>query len=641
MEIPLLSTPNDNPPSKFTLEVPKSSVKISSTAEDLKSFPSTKAETVYSSFGNKAKSIFRQNFASGLTVGLVNLPLSISLSVAAGATPQAGVVTAVVSGLVGGIMGGSHYNVVGPTGALAGFLLKANIYYGAKYGVNSLPIFALFAGILMILAIVAKIQRIIDFVPDSVNEGFTLGVSLILILGQLNNLFGLSLPRTENLLEGVYTTFENIEKVNFSPLVIGFSFVVLLLLLVRKWPKIPWICIFTVIGICAGAFWKSVFPDWSLPLLTDKFPNLSFENYISNLDFGFSIVTDPRFLQDLVPITFVAVLETLISAKIADVTTNTKFEPTAEVVSLGISNILGGLVGAIPSTAALARTKLNILSGGNHRTSGLINAICMSLVTIFLFTYFKYLPLCVIASSVVYVAIRMVDYHELMILFKAERDQFFIAMLVALFSLLLDSTFGVLIGMFIFLIIFFGKFLNPQSDILLPRDAEPNVFQEIPKGKAMPPSNRSPNRRQSRHFSVSMTKENGKLRLSNLISQEAIVPMEDSEDVNKDGNFKEDERFCLYKFMGVVNFLNIESHLKNINEISQYKNIILSFRYCISFDTVALHTLEKSFNDMIKRGRTIYFAFVSPQLLEKINIVCGEEWVEQLKNHKKLFVVSD
>jgi MFS superfamily sulfate permease-like transporter len=623
---------------------PNLNLKISSTEEDFKSFPMRPNRFSDSSLSiyQRAKILCLENWASGMTVGLVNLPLSISLAVAAGATPQSGVVTAIISGISSGVIGGSHYNVVGPTGALAGFLMKANIFYSAVYGVNCLPTIAIYTGLLIIVSVFLNIQKMIDFVPGSVNEGFTLGVSIILFLGQLNNLLGLSLPRREGLLEGLKDTINNFQEINLSSTLMGLSFLILLLGLVRKWPKIPWICVFTAFGITLGSCREFLFSNANLPILSDRYPNLTFDNYLSNLQYDFSIVINRRFPFDLLPIAFVSILETLISAKIADVVTNTKFNPKSEVLSLGVSNIVSGLLGGIPSTAALARTRLNILAGGTHKISALINSLTMIMVTLFLFNFFQYLPLCVIAASVIYVAIRMVDFPELRILYHAELDQFIIALLVAVFSVCFDSTYGVIAGMFTFLVLFFGKFLQPQRDIILPRNIEPEEKTKISKLNLLGSPGQPGPKHFSRNFSVNIMEDNGKLRLNNLISQETLLPLEESGDLlNQNAYNYEKERFCLYKFMGIVNFLNIEQHIKNIEDISEYKNIVLSFRYCISFDTVALHSLEKAFNSLIKKGRVIFLAFVPEQLLKKINIVCGENWVETLRNHKKLFLISE
>ena len=168
----------------------------------------------------------KDNLASGVIVGLVNLPLSISLSVAAKSTPQAGVITAIISGFISGIFGGSDYNIIGPTGALSGFLANAVVRYQGDAGAGDiLPVVALWTGILTFLILALQLQKYVEVFPTSVNEGFTLGVAFIIFAGQLNNCFGLEgLNRHEGLLPNIYETFININQINFGCFIICMIF---------------------------------------------------------------------------------------------------------------------------------------------------------------------------------------------------------------------------------------------------------------------------------------------------------------------------------------------------------------------------------------------------------------------------------
>jgi len=201
-----------------------------------------------------------------------------------------------------------------------------------------------------------------------------------------------------------------------------------------------------------------------IPLLTTKFPNLGFAGAL-NVDMNLAILGDPNFIADLLPIAFVSVLETLISAKIADHYTNTVFDRRKEMLCLGLSNIFC-VFGGLPATAALARTRLNIISGCTYKFSALINSITILVISAFFFWAFKYLPMCILGASVVYVAIRIPDTHGIYLLLRAEKDQFYLIMGIAFLSILYDSTYGIAIGFFIYLIKFLEKFLTARYEVL-------------------------------------------------------------------------------------------------------------------------------------------------------------------------------
>ena len=343
----------------------------------------------------------KENLASGVIVALVNLPLSISLSVAAKSTPQAGVITAIISGFVSGIFGGSDYNIIGPTGALSGFLANAVMTYQEDTGSGDiLPVMAIWTGILTFLILALQLQKYVELFPTSVNEGFTLGVAVIIFTGQLNNCFGLEgLHRHEELLANIYETFAHINQINLGSFIICMIFLNGFFILIKQASKIPWQAVLSFIGIILGAVITAT--EWfTLPTLYTKYGDLGFEGHLFIKDWRIDVLSQPSFFVDMIPITLVAILETLISAKIADKMTNTRFAQVPEMVALGLSNVFSGFLGGIPGTAALARTALNIKSGATHKTSSLISAVVMVLVAILLFSYFKYLPLSVVAAQV-------------------------------------------------------------------------------------------------------------------------------------------------------------------------------------------------------------------------------------------------
>jgi hypothetical protein len=326
----------------------------------------------------------KNNLKSGITVSLVNIPLSISLAIAGGSNPVAGIVTAFWAGIIAALCGGSHYNIVGPTGALSGVLMAAS----SKYGEAILPFLSITAGLLCFLVWIFNIDRYVMFIPSSVIHGFTLGVAFIIGLNQLNSAFGLTnVPKSEFFLGGVYQTLIHIPETkpwSFPFFLVNF---IVLFALLRKWPKVPWAIVIAFVGIAIGMGIDYDVIPIDLETLQDRFPSLEL-----------SLVAVPKFKPELFSIemfsetftvAFIAILETLISARIADGMTKTKHNQRREVLGVAMANIFCGALGGIPATAALARTALNIKSGATSRISAVINCISVAILGVALLRFFQ------------------------------------------------------------------------------------------------------------------------------------------------------------------------------------------------------------------------------------------------------------
>lgn len=377
------------------------------------------------------------------------MPLSISLAVSSEATPEAGIITALWAGLVAAIFGGSNYNIIGPTGALSGFLTS----YAIVHGSSTLAMLAIISGIFILIAHYFRLERYLIFVPGSTIHGFTLGVALIIILNQLNFIFGLSgLQIHKNLLKNVIETVTHWH--GFSPIaILLFSiFLAALFVFAKLVPPIPAVIILSPIGILAGLVIKFLFPNVVLQTLGTKFGTVH-----GNLFALPHFVLDTSLLLSGATIAFIAILETLISAKIADGISKTKHNQRKETLGLGLANIISGLLGGIPATAALARTTLNIRSGANSKMSQGISSICIGLISIILLPYFSYMPLPVIAAILVFVAIRMIEAEHFARLWIYDKTNFCLALLVALVTVIEDPILGVIIGSAISLLLFMEK----------------------------------------------------------------------------------------------------------------------------------------------------------------------------------------
>lgn len=397
--------------------------------------------------GRPAMTELIANLKPGITVSLVSLPLSISLALAAGSTPVAGIITAVWAGSMSAFFGGSHFNVVGPTGALSTTLGMLSHHFGNSI----LPLIALLGGLFSLTVYFLRLERFFVFIPSAVMHGFTLGVAFIIAFNQLNFALGLpKLKRHEAFVSNVAESFKNIGYSNWLAVLIFASSFFALYKLQKKKGTIPWSIILAAIGIIFGAIQEPY--DYSLKLSTIKsqYGDLQLtlfqvpEVFINGINAtGSEWIT---IIAGSLSVTLVAVLETLISASIADRMTKTKHDPRAEVMAIGLANLASGLAGGIPATAALARTALNIKSGATSRAAGIVNGISITLLSTLFFRYFKFLPLPCVATILVNVAWRMIEWPEVKLLYKLDKPMFLVAILSALICIFEDPTLGIIYG---------------------------------------------------------------------------------------------------------------------------------------------------------------------------------------------------
>lgn len=396
----------------------------------------------------------RDNWRSGITVALISIPLSISLAIASGATPAMGIITAVWAGLLASIFGGSHFNIVGPAGALSGLLAA----FALTHGAGLLPMLALCSAVFIFVAYLFKLERYLVLVPATVMHGFSLGVALIIGLGQLNFALGLqNLPKHSEFIANVMTTFAHIPDAHMMTVAVTALFLVLLFAMVYFFPKIPAIIAVTPVGLALGYFGAGRLGIQTLgdrfsyaPLDLWQFPAFTF---------------DVSILIPALGVAFIAILETLISAKIADMMTDTKFHARKEMLGLSLANIGSGFFGGLPATGVFVRTGLNVKTGANHATSAGINAVMVGIISVFFFTYFMYLPLAVIAAILLFASIRMIEAQHFAILWKHARRDFWLACITAIVMIGVDTVVGLLVGALLALLFFVEKLSQGQFEM--------------------------------------------------------------------------------------------------------------------------------------------------------------------------------
>ncbi len=508
------------------------------------------------------------NWKSGLTVSLVAIPLSISLAVAAGATPTQGIVTAIWAGLISGLFGGSNFNITGPTGALSGILAT----FVFMNGVESLPMLSIVVGIVILIAWVLKFERYLIYIPANTIQGFTVGVAFTIAFNQFNFAFGLSgLHKHETFIANLVESFKHIGSASVSAVGVFALFFVLILTMDHFWkklksiPYIPAAALLTPFGIWLGYLSQTHQIPIVIQTLGMRFTDLSPKFF---LPFSFHADLNTAFLSTVLTISLVAILETMLSAKIADGMTKTKHDKRKEMLGLGLANIVSGFAGGIPATAALARTSLNIKSGAKHKTSAVLSAVFVAIISLFLLPYFSYIPLPVVAAILVVVAVRMVEREHLKRMYKIDRKSFFIALLVAIVTVLIDPMVGILVGASISLVIFLDTLSHGQFDLTV-NDKNKKLIDSI-SGKSI----------------KKLSKKTHTL---------------------------------IYSIKGHLTYVDSQAHISRFeSELKGYEQVVLRLRELYFVDLDGLDALEEIIGLIESKGKKVLISGTNPLILSML-----------------------
>lgn len=505
----------------------------------------------------------KHNWKSGITVALVSMPLSVSLAVASGATPTIGIITAMWSGLIASLFGGSNFNIVGPTGALSGLIAT----YAMAHGLTSLPVLTIVTGLFILVAYVLKLERYLIFIPSSVIHGFTLGVAGIIAFNQLNAALGLTnLPKHERFFENVLESFKHLPEISGITLLVFIVFLTILFILRRIVPKVPGALLLSPVGIVLGYLATIGTVPIQLATMGSIFPDIAFKFYqLPQWEFSTSVFGAGA------AIALVAILETMLSAKIADGMTHTKHNERKEMFGLGLANLAAGLAGGIPATAALARTSLNIKAGATNKVSATISAITLALLSFFCLSYFSYIPMAVIAAILVYVAIQMIEMEHFVKFYRYQRSGFWLSLLVASITFYEDPIIGIIFGTALALLLFVEKLSRGQFDLKL------NTFEE---------------------------------GIVKTISGDSLKEIKENADI------------LLYSIKGKLAYINSQAHINRFaGDLGKYNTIILRLRSVYFMDLDGAEALDEIISLIQKKSQTVCLTSMNQSIINLLEAV--------------------
>ncbi len=497
------------------------------------------------------------NWKSGLSIAVVSVPLSISFAIASGGTPIMGLITSAWAGMTAALIGGSNFNVISPAGAFAGILTVVAL----EFGVGAIPIVTIIAGFFMLAGYLLNVQRFLKFIPGGAIFGFTLGIAAIIAGTQINAALGLAeLPQHESLLQNIAESLQNIPQLDLASTIVFFVFLVLLFAAKRFFKKTPSILLVTPFGIFLGWLITQGHLGFTLSTLQGAYGNL--ETQLFNLPNFVSFQWG--LLVPAITIAVVGILETMLSAKIADKATGTRHNEKKEMFGLSLANIVSGLAGGMPATGVLGPTMLNINTGAQNRASAALKALFVALITLLFFNLFKFIPMPVIAAILFYVAIGMVQAKEFLLYYNHDKYALGIGLLVAGITLYKNPALGILIGSVIGLLVFAEKVSKGSYD--------------------------------ATHNSSTSSK---KIHIAN----------------EKKFSTHADYDILVYSIRGVLSHLNTEPHLLRLEQIdANISNIILRLRSVAFMDLEGAAGLDSIIEILQNKNISVFVTGVNPQI---------------------------
>ncbi len=374
---------------------------------------------------------------AGLTVAIVALPLAMALAIASGASPDKGLITAVIAGFLISFLGGSRFQIGGPTGAFV--VVIFNVI--SQHGYDGLILATLMAGAILVVAGYTRMGQIIKFIPHPVVTGFTAGIAVIIASSQVKDFLGLQIDNVPaDFIPKWAAYFDAIATFNVATLGIGLLALLIIIGLRRFTPKLPGF----LIAVAFSAIIVSIF---NIPVETigSKFPNIS-----TGLPMPQFPAWDFAKLQSVIPsaftIAFLAGIEALLSAVVADGMTGFKHRSNQELVGQGLANIASGLFGGLPATGAIARTATNIKVGAKTPMAGMFHALFLLLFMLFAMDIMVFVPMAALAAILFVVAWGMSEIGHFIHIFRLSRADRIVMILTFLLTVLVDLTVAIGVG---------------------------------------------------------------------------------------------------------------------------------------------------------------------------------------------------
>lgn len=423
---------------------------------------------------------FKADLIAGIVVGIVALPLAIAFGIASGVSPTIGLITAIIGGFLVSALGGCSVQIGGPTGAF--IVIVYNII--ATYGLEGLAIATFMAGVILVGLGLFHLGTVIKFIPYPIVVGFTAGIALTIFSTQINDFLGLGLtgiPSEFIPKWGMYLT--NLANIDLPTVCVGVVSLLIITLVPRISKKLPGALIAIIVVTAAVAILKNSFPALAVETIGDRFGSLP-----TDIPAPHSIELNMATINLLLPSAFtIAVLgaiESLLSATVADGITGSRTNSNTELIGQGIANIMVPFFGGIPVTGAIARTMTNITNGGRTPVAGVIHAIVLLLIFLFLMPLINLVPMACLSAVLIVVAYNMSGWRTVRSIFHNPKSDISVLAVTFLLTVIFDLTIAIEIGLLLAIILFLRRVMentqikaySGELDIAEGTEAQPEVL---------------------------------------------------------------------------------------------------------------------------------------------------------------------
>ncbi len=411
-----------------------------------------------------SKDLFFKDFTAGIIVGVVAIPLAIAFAIASGVSPQQGLITSIVGGAIISMLGGSHVQIGGPTGAF--IVIIAGII--SQYGFNGLMIATFMAGVILILMGLLKIGDIIKFMPYPIIVGFTSGIALTIFSTQMKDFFGLTaldggtLAVPSGFVEKWKCYIEHFSTINpFATAMAVFTVAIGFL-----WSKVTKVIPGSLIAIIICTIAAILLKNHGIELATigSVYPELAGGVALPQAEVPKIDIDAVRMLiSPAFTIAVLCAIESLLSAMVADGATGKKHNSNTELIGQGVANAVLPLVGGIPATGAIARTMANINNGGRTPVAGIVHAVFLLLVYLFLMPLAANIPFACLAGILVIVSYNMSEWRSFKAIFKNPKSDVVVLLITFFLTVIFDLTIAIEVGLLIAFVLFIKRVMETSS----------------------------------------------------------------------------------------------------------------------------------------------------------------------------------
>ena len=442
---------------------------------------------LFTELRNYSKEKFTADLMAGIIVGIVALPLAIAFGIASGVSPEKGLITAIIGGFIVSLLGGSKVQIGGPTGA---FIV---IVYGIiqNFGVEGLAIATVLAGMMLLLMGALRLGTVIKFIPYPIVVGFTSGIAVTIFTTQMKDLFGLTMAEVPADFISKWIAYAGaFHTMNLWSLGVGIVSIVIIALSPRLTRKIPGSLIAIIIMTVVAYILREHAGITSIETIGDRFTiNASLpkpEGLVFNME-TINLLIPPAFT-----IAVLGAIESLLSATVADGVIGDRHDSNTELIAQGAANIIVPIFGGIPVTGAIARTMTNINNGGRSPIAGIIHAIVLLLILLFLGPLTKHIPMACLAGVLIIVSYNMSEWRTFRSLMKNPKSDVSVLLVTFLLTVIFDLTIAIEIGLLIAMLLFMRRVaettrVSVATDVInLTEENETHQQQEeklaIPRG---------------------------------------------------------------------------------------------------------------------------------------------------------------